>query len=363
MQKVNRETLLRQLDSVQPGISSREILEQSSCFIFTKGLVMTFNDEIACSHKCDLKLDGAVQADPLLAILRKLPEDEVDIELTDGYLIIKGVRRTAEIRHEAEVLLRVDKVEQPDKWFDLPPEFLEGVKMVQHCAGSDQSKFELTCVHLHADYLEACDNFQATRVKMRTGLKGRALVRRDSIKHIVGLGMTQCSETKTWLHFRNKDGLVLSCRRFENEYHPIDKLLDFKGEKIKLPKGLATAVDLAQVFSAQNAEENCVTVELRPGTPHGKLRLTGEGASGRYREYKDLEYNGPAMQFLIAPQLLVDITDKHTEAEITEGRLRVDGGKWVYMTCLTAPAEMAAEREQKKAEKAEKTKKKSRDND
>jgi hypothetical protein len=69
MNRINREEFLRNLESVEPGLSPREILEQSSCFIFQKGWIKTFNDEVACKIKSPLKLEGAVQAAPLLAIL------------------------------------------------------------------------------------------------------------------------------------------------------------------------------------------------------------------------------------------------------------------------------------------------------
>jgi len=338
IQIVNREKLLLQLEAVQPGLSTREIIEQSSCFVFQNQTVMTFNDEIACTHECELKVEGAVQAAPLLSVLRKMPETELEVEVADGYFVLIGKRRRAEIRHENDILLHIDKVEKPTKWVELHGDFLEGVGLVQHCASKDASQFKLTCIHLHPDFIEACDNFQATRVKMKTGVKASMLVRRDSLKHVASLGMTDFCETETWIHFRNADGLVLSCRRYMVEYHNIDSLLDFKGEPITLPKGLKEATDLAEVFSAENSEDNVVTVQLRPDRG-GMLRITGEGACGRFREVKDLKYSGPPMEFLIAPKLLTELTEKHNEAEIAKGRLRVDGGKWVYMTCLTAPDE------------------------
>ena len=59
---INRELFLEQLESVQPGLSTREIIEQSSCYVFRGGEVITFNDEIACSQKCDIGIEGAVRS-------------------------------------------------------------------------------------------------------------------------------------------------------------------------------------------------------------------------------------------------------------------------------------------------------------
>jgi DNA polymerase III sliding clamp (beta) subunit (PCNA family) len=337
MQSINREELLFQLESVQGGLSKREIIEQSACFVFKDGEVMTFNDEVACSCKCSLPIVGAVQADPLLAILRKLPEDEITIEETDGELVIVGKRRRAGIRRENEVLLPVSGVEKPGKWRSLPADFQEAISMVQHCTGSDESQFVLTCVHIHPEYIEACDKYQITRATLATGVKTATLVRGSSLKHITSLGMTQVSETGSWIHFRNPSGLVLSCRRYQEEYPNLNSFIDFKGHPITLPKGLGDAADKAKVFTTEGTDESQVLVQLRPG----KIRIRGEGAAGYYQEVKKLAYDGPNLEFMVAPELLIEITKKHNDAEIDSGRLKVDGGKWIYVTALGAVAEKA----------------------
>jgi hypothetical protein len=75
MQTVNREQFIKELESVQAGLSVRAATEQSNCFVFSDGVVRTFNDEIACEQKTSLKITGAVIADPLISLLRKLPEE------------------------------------------------------------------------------------------------------------------------------------------------------------------------------------------------------------------------------------------------------------------------------------------------
>ena len=45
--RVSREKLMQALEAVSPGLANRELIEQSSCFVFKSGMVMTFNDEVA----------------------------------------------------------------------------------------------------------------------------------------------------------------------------------------------------------------------------------------------------------------------------------------------------------------------------
>ena len=155
MPKVNRMELLNVLASVHPGLSKREMVEQSSCFVFTKGRVITFNDEIACSHKTSLKIEGAVQAEPLLAILRKLGEEDVDVKVDKGEFRFTGKRRRGGVSMESEILLPVDSVDFPskDQWKSFPAEFSDGISLVEKCCGKDESTFSVTCVHIYPKWV------------------------------------------------------------------------------------------------------------------------------------------------------------------------------------------------------------------
>ena len=324
--------MLGKLEAVSPGLAVREAVEQSSCFVFREGRVITFNDEIACSITCDIGVEGAVAAKPLLDLLGKLAEKEIDIAAKDGggEILVKGKGRRAGITLEAEITLPVGAVEPPTEWGALDPEFAEAVGVVQHCASKDANTFHLTCIHVTPDHVEACDNFQLARFPVATGVSEPCLVKRDSLKHVTGLGMTEVSETPSWLHFRNPAGLTLSVRRELGDYEDLTALLQMDGTPTTLPGGLAEAVAKAEIFSAENAENNVVLVELKAG----QLRLRGVGAAGWYEERKAVTWRGEPITFSIAPKLLVDITTRTNDCFIAPGRLKVDGGKFAYVTCL-----------------------------
>lgn len=335
MQTVERETLLQELQSVQPGLSPREIIEQSGCFIFRDGNVETYNGEIACLRVCSVKLEGAVKAAPLLALLEKIPDETITVTQSEKGIKVAGKGRAASFNAEVKITLPVDGIEPPDKWTKLVDGFAEAVKVVQYCAASDQTHFEQTCIHITPDFLEACDNSQMARYALKTGFKQRILVRRDSLKHIIGLAMTHFSETGTWIHFRSKDGLVLSCQRSLEKYPDLDQFYATKGHKLALPAGLPAAAERAEVFSAASVDGNLVTIDLLPD----KLRITGQSdAVGWYRETKETKYAGPPASFLIAPALLKYIVEHvGTTSTVTEGALRIAGDAWIYVSALGKP--------------------------
>lgn len=328
--KINRNDLLQALESVQPGLNMRDVIEQSSCFAFREGEVMTFSDEIACRRASPLKIEGAVPAQPLLNVLRRMPEDEIDVMVEGGELIVKGNRRRAGICMQSEVSLPIEKVEQADDWKKLHADFTDAVYVAQQCVGKDDSNYTSTCIHLHPKFIEACDNHQAIRYPLKTRVTQAALIRGASIKHIVSLDMTEFAETETWIHFRNPTGLVFSCRRDVQSYEDLDAILVVDGEPITLPKGLAEASEMAEIFSSENPEENEVEVQIQPN----RLRVIGRGASGWFQEYKKIKYAGDPISFLIAPKLLSELVKRYSECTITETKLKVETGKFTYVAAL-----------------------------
>lgn len=329
--KIKRTELLKQLESVVPGLSSgREVVEQPSHFTFrADGKVMTYNDEVACVGDCLLTLNGACPAAELLGLLRKLPDDEIVVEVAEGELRIKGGSRKAGIRMEAISSLPVDAVEQPGKWRRLPEGFWDAVTTVGQCASKDESQFILTCIHLTEKHVEACDRFQLARYPIETGLIG-VLLKSSAVKELAGMGMVGVSCTESWVHFRDKAGLVLSCRKYEGQYPDLDAFLQVKGTKTKLPKGLADAVAKAEVFSGAEKDDNVLRVDLRPD----KLRLTGRGPNGWYSETVAIEYAGEPTEFTIAPKMLLEICRRADECVIGDGRIKVATDKFEYVSCV-----------------------------
>jgi hypothetical protein len=330
--KINREELLKQLQAVTPGLSPKELIEQSSCFVFKDNKVITYNDEIACIHDCCLAAEGAIMAKSFITILQKLSEEELEVEQVDGELILSGKRRKVGVRMEQEILLPIDTLEQPKHWQDLSEDFNDAVKRVKFCAGNDMSQFITTCINITPDFLEASDNYQAGRFTVTTGIKDSILVKKTSLSYIVSLDMTQMSETKSWIHFKNPSGLVLSCRKYIEDYptEELSKHLQVKGTKTQLPKGIKDAVAKAEVFSMENVDDNFVTIHLQ----ENKLRIKGKGVSGWYTESKKIKYKGEEMSFTISPQLLADVSKNYNECEITKDKIKVNSGKFSYVTVL-----------------------------
>ncbi|KKK61366.1 hypothetical protein LCGC14_3015070, partial [marine sediment metagenome] len=93
--KVERQKMLERLKLVSLGISTKGVIAQSDCFIFSGDRVFAFNDEIMVRAKIPGDFDGAVSASELISLLEKFPDDEIEMiqDKERGQLCLKGVKR------------------------------------------------------------------------------------------------------------------------------------------------------------------------------------------------------------------------------------------------------------------------------
>lgn len=331
--RIDRPELLQILSSVSPGLSTKDIIQQSSCFVFRDGWVVTFNGEVACRTKTGLPGDfeGAVHGDPLLQVLNKIQDQVVTLEPVEGELRIRAVRTNVGIRMESDILLPTEEIEKPEGWVDIPLDFDDALKKVKEAAGTNREEFLTVCIHIHPEWIEACDRFQATRYMIELGVEKSFLVRKDNIQHVIGLEMSRMSETENWVHFRNpRKGLVVSCRRHVESYPDLGPMLEFRGKPANLPTGTEEAADLAAVFSGEDKDNNKVVVSISPR----RMAVRGEGTYGWATKDLEMEYEGEEMTFRVSPTLLVDLVKNHKTCEIGTDKLRVAGDKWTYITVL-----------------------------
>ena len=340
--KVQRRELLKCLASVDIGLSKGDGIEQSSCYVFRGGRAWTFNEDLLCSiglPKVLKDVEFAVPAKELKTVLSKLKEDEISAEFNvseSSELVIrsagKKARRRAGIRVESEITLPVDGVAIADDWKKLPEGFVEAVDTVQGCAGRDDRQFVLVCVHIFSDGVEAMDNYQAVRCSLKTGTDESLLVKSEQLKNVMKLGVTEWAIDDSWVHFRNTElDLVVSCRRWNEKYPDLSKILKVAGTKSPLSKELVGAVEKAETFLDTDTDLSGMEVDLKPG----KLTLRAEGMRGWYEEQQKIDYKGDPLHFRIAPRLLREICSRSDSCVVGEERLMVKTDKFTYVSCLT----------------------------
>lgn len=338
--KIGREDFVNRLTAVQPGLASRDIVEQSTSFVFHNGMVKTFNEELYCECPSGLPKDlsGAVVAKPLMNVLSKMDDEFMEVDTADPRkLVLKAGPRTLKLAMDPDIRLPLDKVEAPGEWKPLPGSFLDALLLTHDCAGRDEDEFVLTCVHMTDEYMEASDTAQVARYRLKSGIaKGKpVLARRRAVTALPTIDLSHLSQTDKWLHLRNGDGLRVAVQNHAGEYtYPTQKaafFLEGAGKPIELPKSLVRALDRAAVISAENPDADYVHMELRPGKG---LRVKGVAGDSLYAEVKKVKYDGPQLAFAVSPKLMQRIVKEYTSCQITKDKLIVDGDQFRYCAAL-----------------------------
>lgn len=343
---LKRDKLLKELCEVEGGLSTKENIEQSDCFVFSKGIVMTYNDEVACRTKCCLDITGAVHAETLLKTLSTWPFDNIQFKMKEGGLAFRGKDAKGLLRVEKDIRLPIKDVETPTKWKKLPGEFQEAVELVGGCASKNSASPHLCCIHLTSEKLEACDGVQAGRFPLKLPFKKPILVKRDSLQsvcneNVMDMGPSAISETKNWVHFKGKGsqdtGLIVSCHKFFDDYpdDELDKIFATKGSPAVLPeeiKGLVGRIDY-YLNDAKVSQWLIVRIDSK------HIKITGSGKSGKQTVKDKIKYKGKPVAFNINPHLLRELGVKHDKCRIAKNFIKIKKGEFEYITSLWMPSE------------------------
>lgn len=335
--KINKDQLKKALEIVKPGLANKEVIEQSTSFAFIKGRVVTYNDEISVSHPIkDLDLEGAIQADELYKFLAKVKSDEIDITIHDEEIVLKCGRATSGFALMSEVTLPLEnEISEKGKWFDIPDKFLEFLTFASMSCSSDMSNPKLVCVHVNEKgFIESSDNFRITHCKLKTELPiATFLIPGTSVNIITKINVTKIAEGKGWIHFKSKEGTIVSCRTFKETYVDTTAFLKplKKGIHIQLPNSLKDVLDRAIIFAKRSQMiDESIDVDIYDKT----LLVKSKSETSWFEETVPIKYDGPSVTFAVTPYLLKDIITQTNECVLTGNMLNFKGEDWIYITML-----------------------------
>jgi DNA polymerase III sliding clamp (beta) subunit (PCNA family) len=297
--------------------------------------VVTFNDEISVSHPLEgLDVEGAIQADPLYRLVKRMDADEVKVRLGESKLTLSAGRSRADFTLQQDIRLPLEEVGEIGDWTPIPDPaaFVRALQFAYRSASKDMSRPKLTCVHVdEGGYVESTDNLRITRFGVQPPAIHSFLIPASSAKELVRYDIMEVAEGDSWVHFRTEDGTVFSCRVFKEDFPDVTQILDVDGQTLDLSGVGEDALDRAMVFAERDHDvDEEVTVHLGDG----KMVLSAEGEAGQYKETVKVDYSDEPVAFGINPGLLKDILHHTKEAELGGNRLKFQGEDWEHVIAL-----------------------------
>lgn len=332
--KTNRKALHDILQAVRPGVASKEVVENATSFIFSEGRVLTYNDEICVSHPVDFDLTGAVQAKEFLALLGKLGDEDIDLEVTKAELVVRGVKTRAGIRLEANT--NIEEINamlgNPTDWNVLPETLRPSVDFCAFSVGRDQNRPMLTGIYIGGQHTMSSDNERITMCDLGENVDIKPFVLPAvAARELKAFLPVEYAFSTGWVHFRTKDDVMFSSRILEGKY-PVEQILKYMketvGEKVQLPTTLISALERTGIFTSKDS--------VRVTLSDGFLVTRGEGDSGWCEETSRIRYHGPKLRFEVSPDFLKSVLEHTQEAIIGTNMLKFSGLGFEHIMCVKA---------------------------
>lgn len=329
--KTSKEKLQKAIDTVSIGLATKEMIEQSTSYIFKNGMVQTYNDEISVQYPVEIEIEGAVKAQEFRQLISKVKGDEVDIEVEDNQLLLSAGRTKAGLLLQSEIKLPVDEVRLGKKWHTLPEDFVQALKFTMAAASKDMSRGVLVCVHIDEEFVSASDSYRIAQYKMVCAIGCDSfLIPAHVCSKIVGYDIEKVNLHEGWVSFKTKDDAVISCRTYQEKYVDVSAYLNAEGEEFSFPSQLKDMLERVGVFSKRDyiLDEH---VDVTIGK--GRISLRAESPSGWIEEKAGIDTKVEC-EFAITPYLLRDICDKKHTAVLDKTRMMFSADNWKYLSLL-----------------------------
>jgi len=336
--KIKTAEFKKALDIVKPGLgnSNKEIVEQSASFAFVDGKVISYNDEICISTKLsDASIDGVVKAEELFKFIGKVKAAEFEMLTEENEIVLKSGHARVGFALNKEVLLPLDEeVAKVGKWRKIPENFLEACKFASAIASTNMTDPKLTCVHIRNEgIIEASNNYRLVQYDLKVTLPiPTTLIPATSIREVCKVKPTHVAEGEGWIHFKDGNGTVISCRTFEEKYVETDRIVKSIGKtkKIEFPDGLLSVIEKAEIFAKEQQTDGAITLEFGSG----KILVKSESLTAWFKE--SIKYSGEdEFTFRITPYLLKDILKQTNKCGVTKNMLKFVGASWIYITSIS----------------------------
>lgn len=337
--KINSKELQKALDAVKPGIATKEVIEQTSSFVFMDNKIISYNDEICIMSPFEIGgLSGAIKAEEMYNFMKKVKTEEVDFTIEENEVVIKSGRAKVGFAVVTEILLPIEEeIGQIKKWGALPEKFVDSINMAANTASDDMGNPKLTCVHLVKDgFAEATDNYRVIKCAIGETLpiKKSTLIPATSLKEVVKLKPTKIAEGNGWTHFKNEKGVTISCRVFNESFVEIDHILGLGGEgtKFTFPENSVDILDKVNAFTkTQMKDFKMEQVEVSFNGKLLKFEITTN--TSWFKETVPVK-GKKEFHFLITPYLLQDILKVSRECAIHQNILKFETADFIYVTSL-----------------------------
>lgn len=195
--KIQRDDFKSILNVVKPGLAKKEILEQTTHFVFTGEEVFTYNDKICISHPFKTDFSCSVVADDLIRILNGMKSEELEIFCKDNQLQIKGGKERGGLVSypEGQINALVSSLGIKDllkkRWSFLPKGFSKGLSLCIFSASKDITHGVLSGILVRDDSIISMDDLRISRYTLDESVPNAFIIPGSSAAELAAFPATK----------------------------------------------------------------------------------------------------------------------------------------------------------------------------
>lgn len=327
---MERAALIKVVEMIDDGIKENSINEEAKCVTFDNTYLTSNNDDIAVSVPFPIGIKGRTQATELLKLLKKLRGKDVVITKPDKEFEIKCGKTTVglyEVSGDSESPFDASEIKD---WTKLPDDFSQGLKFCAFSAANEGS--QLDCLLAKDDKIASSDHFRITRYFMNTPIENEIKVPCKAAKMLISYNPIFINDNGSWLHFKNEDDVIFSCRTIAEEYPDVDAhfepVEDFVN--IELPKELNEIISRVKILSSKSElNTNMINIKIA----NNEMLISSTNDIGHIEEPIEVDYDGEEIEFLVDPDMLNQILP-HVESITIGENLYFNGEKFDHIIAL-----------------------------
>lgn len=325
--KINKQELLKALSAAKPGLSAKEIVEETVRFIFTGKEVTTFNDKICIIIPFETDFACSVHGDEFYKILSSIKEEEVDITVVDNQMKINAKKTKAGlstiIGEKERVISLIENLQTSTKkkgfWKKLPEDFLQGIYLCMFTASKDMTTKVRCCVAVKGDKIFSTDNLRISRYILSSEMEEMLIPARDAME-LVKYEVKKYGLSDGWVHFITNEGIMFNCRIMLGDYPftSISKYFREPENEIEIPVEMKEVMKTAAVV-AEGEVDIAKVVEVI--IEAGKIICKSEDKGKKWlvKEIDFPEYEGDKVLFYVNPSFFAQVLDKSTSLFLVQG--------------------------------------------
>lgn len=260
---INREDFLKSLEAVMPATSNSSVVVGYDRIAFYKNKVYATNGIISIAHKCVFPkpIECSVKVSDILAIIKRMEDDEVDVAHIKNKLVIKAGKAKASIG-TYDIQKNSSLWIQTPTYIELPSDYYDAI----NCCMVPKNKSNLAGIYVSGNAIMSTDgkyiNYATLSKDSATfwinDVSAKALIKAGNIFTEYAV-----ESNEVWL---NSEDLTIVIKRLQDTSYQSSAIKWYydackdTANTVEIPANTLSVIDRASLFSNTDGQINPITL-------------------------------------------------------------------------------------------------------